>query len=74
VSALQESSPALGRREGSQWWEEVARVAAQVPLSELVDGLDDVGHLPIPYAQLPRRDHEAYAATPWSVWRYRTNM
>ncbi|MDT5281859.1 MAG: hypothetical protein QOJ20_3054, partial [Mycobacterium sp.] len=43
------------------WWDQIAN-AADTPLGELVDGLDKVAALAIPYARLPRRARTAYAA------------
>lgn len=36
---------------------------AQTPLAELVDGFAGITELPVPYAQLPRRVHTAFAGT-----------
>jgi hypothetical protein len=48
------------------WWDQMAN-AADTPLGELVDGLDAVAALMIPYARLPRRARTACAAdfTDW---------
>ena len=54
------------RRLAADWIDDPQ--AARTPIGELIDGLDDVAALAIPYARLPRRAHNAYAAqfTNWS--------
>jgi hypothetical protein len=70
VSVLRDSSA------GSAWplrsaepdcWDAIAD-AAQTPIRELIPDLHEIAELSIPYARLPRRAHNAYAAdfTRWS--------
>ncbi|MEY8018984.1 hypothetical protein [Mycobacterium servetii] len=44
-------------------WPQLLAHHAQTPLAELVDGFTDITELPVPYAQLPRRVHTAFAGT-----------
>jgi len=43
-------------------WDEVIDTRAGVPINELIDGLDDIAALAIPYARLPRRAYNVFSA------------
>jgi hypothetical protein len=43
-------------------WDEVIETRAGVPINELIDGLDDIAALAIPYARLPRRAYNVFSA------------
>jgi hypothetical protein len=47
---------------GDEWWDEVMASRADVLIGELVDGLDEVATLAIPYGGLPRRAYNVYSA------------
>src|SRR6478752_10220853 len=42
--------------------DEVIETRAGVPINELIDGLDDIAALAIPYARLPRRAYNVFSA------------
>ena len=43
-------------------WDEMIDTRAGVPINELIDGLDDIAALAIPYARLPRRAYNVFSA------------
>ena len=47
---------------GADSWDEVIDTRAGVPINELIDGLDDIAALAIPYARLPRRAYNVFSA------------
>ena len=47
---------------GADSWDEVIETRAGVPINELIDGLDDIAALAIPYARLPRRAYNVFSA------------
>jgi len=52
-------------------WDEVIDTRAGVPINELIDGLDDIAALAIPYARLPRRAYNVFSAEFRVVVRHR---
>ena len=43
-------------------WDEVIDTRAGVPITELIDGLDDIAAVAIPSARLPRRAYNVFSA------------
>src|SRR6476646_2591973 len=47
---------------GADSWDEVIETRAGGPINELIDGLDAIAALAIPYARLPRRAYNVFSA------------